>query len=82
VERRRVHHDVGTELRQHAPDRGVVADVHLLVREPVHAVAGERLDEIAAELPGAADDDDGQKTPPMRLSVDSMSESSVIHSML
>jgi hypothetical protein len=43
----------------------------------------EGLHQVAAELAGAADDHDGgQNTPPMRLSVCSMSLSNVIHSML
>ena len=51
--------------------------------EPVHPFGGECLDQVAAELTRGPDDDDrDQKTPPIFLSVCSMSLSNVIHSML
>ncbi len=73
----------GSRRPSTAGTRVGVADLDVGVRQAADVVSRERLDDVAAELTGAADDDDAtQKTPPMRLSVCSMSASSVIQSML
>ena len=83
VERGRVDDDRRLE-RAERPAHGVrVADLDRVVPEPPDVVAGERLYAVAAELAGRADDDDApQKTPPILLSVSSISDSSSIHWML
>ena len=51
--------------------------------EAADVFGGERLDDVAPELPRAAEHDDaGQNTPPMRLRVASISARSSIHWML
>ncbi len=83
VEGRRVHHHRRPQPAEHGAHRVRVGDLEVRVREPAHVLAGERLDEVAAELSRAADDRDAnQNTPPMRLSVCSISARRVIHSML
>jgi hypothetical protein len=83
VERGGVDDDVRPQRLELRARAGGVADVEIVVREADDPLGRERLDEIAAELAGAADDGDGgQNTPPMRLMVCSMSASSVIQSML
>src|SRR5947199_32726 len=80
VEGGRVDHYVGPQPPEHLPHRLRVADLEVLVREPPDVLPRKRLDEVAAELSRAAEDDDAaQNTPPIRLSVASISARSPIH---
>ena len=79
----RVDHDVGPEPPERVPYGLRVADLEILVRESPDVLPREGLDEVAAELSRAAENDDAaQNTPPIRLSVASISARSCIHWML
>ena len=80
---RRIDDEARPEPVEELGHRRRVADVEVLVGEAADVFGGERLDDVAPELPRAAEHHDaGQNTPPMRLRVASISARSSIHWML